>query len=100
MSRLASWGIVVANDLRIDPGGLRAGAISSEMIAAELTAETVDAAADSPTHTGVSAMDAAVSAVRARQSTRVSAQAADMLAGASRFEAVDEESAGGLAELM
>ncbi|MHC9296657.1 hypothetical protein ACRCUN_29690 [Mycobacterium sp. LTG2003] len=90
----------MANDLRVDPGGLRAGAISSEMIAAELTAETVDAALVSPTHTGVSAMDAAVSAARGRQSTRVSAQAGDMLAGASRFEAVDDETAGGLAELM
>lgn len=90
----------MANDLSVDPGGLRAGAISSEMIAAELTAETVGTAVESPTHTGVSAMDAAVSSVRARQSTRVSAQAGDMLAGASQFEAVDEETAGGLAELM
>jgi hypothetical protein len=90
----------MANDLRVDSGGLRAGANSSEMIAAELTVGYAGVGADSPTHVGVSAMDAAITAARARQSTRVSAQAADMLAGAIFFETADHESAGGMAELM
>ncbi|AFP41752.1 hypothetical protein MSMEI_5310 [Mycolicibacterium smegmatis MC2 155] len=48
----------------------------------------------------MSAMDAAITAARARQSTRINAQAADMLAGALLFETADEDSAGGMAELM
>ncbi|MBU8809133.1 hypothetical protein KL953_09510 [Mycolicibacterium goodii] len=90
----------MASDLRVDSGGLRAGAVSSEMIAAQLTLGHVGVGTDSPTHAGVSAMDAAVTAARARQSTRISAQAADMLAGALLFETADEDSAGGMAELM
>ena len=90
----------MANDLRVDPGGLRAGATSSAMIAAELTAEKVDVGTHSPTHAGVSAMEVAVAAARVRQSSRVGALAGAMMAGAGQFESVDEQSAGGVAELM
>ncbi|MGV0744894.1 hypothetical protein [Mycolicibacterium sp. XJ870] len=70
------------------------------MIAAALTAESFDVGTGGPTHAGVAVMDAAVAAARTRQSTRVSAHARDMLAGVSRYEGVDDQSAGGLAELM
>ena len=88
----------MANDLRVDSGGLRVGAMSSCVIAAELAAEAAEAGG--ALLRGVLAMDAAVSAIRACQSTRVSDQADDMLAGALHFEVADEQSAGGLAELM
>lgn len=91
----------MANDLRVDPGALRAGATSSEMIAAELrlTPARPDAGGY-PSSTGVVAMDGAVSAARTAQSSRVSAQAGDLSAAAQRYDAVDEQHAGGLAELM
>ncbi|MCV7067728.1 hypothetical protein [Mycolicibacterium houstonense] len=91
----------MANDLRVDPGALRAGATSSEMIAAELGASLVEPdIGNYPSCTGVAAMDAAVTTVRATQSSRVSAQAGDLSAAALQYDAADEHTAGGLAELM
>lgn len=91
----------MANDLRVDPGALRAGATSSEMIAAELgNAPASLDAGHYPSSTGVIAMDSAVITARTSQSSRVSAQAGDLSAAAQRYSAVDEQHAGGLAELM
>ncbi|WP_301120786.1 type VII secretion target [Mycolicibacterium fortuitum] len=91
----------MANDLRVDPGALRAGATSSEMIAAELgNAPAIPDAGHYPSSTGVIAMDGAVVTARASQASRVSAQAGDLSAAAQRYSAVDEQNAGGLAELM
>lgn len=91
----------MANDLRVDPGALRAGATSSEMIAAELGhAPAGPDAGRYPSSTGVVAMDGAVITARTSQSSRVSAQAGDLSAAAQRYSAVDEQHAGGLAELM
>ena len=91
----------MANDLRVDPGALRAGATSSEMIAAELGAPPDGPDAGGyPSSTGVVAMDGAVIAARMCQSNRVSAQAGDLSAAALRYAAVDEQYSGGLAELM
>ncbi|MUL85310.1 hypothetical protein FZI95_24885 [Mycobacterium sp. CBMA247] len=91
----------MANDLRVDPGALRAGATSSEMIAAELGASpTSSDAGGYPSCTGVTAMDSAVITARSSQSSRVSAQAGVLSAAALRYDAIDEQSAGGLAELM
>ncbi|WP_269085839.1 hypothetical protein [Mycolicibacterium peregrinum] len=41
-----------------------------------------------------------MSTARTSQSSRVSAQAGDLSAAAQRYDAVDEQHAGGLAELM
>ncbi len=91
----------MANDLRVDPGALRAGATSSAMIAAELGASRPRPDAGSyPSGTGVAAMDSAVTTARSFQSSRVSAQAGDLSAAAVRYGVVDEQSAGGMAELM
>ncbi|MBU9766541.1 hypothetical protein FR943_22195 [Mycobacterium sp. TNTM28] len=91
----------MANDLRVDPGALRAGATSSEMIAAELRASaTAPDAGDYPSCAGVSAMDAAVITARGTQSGRVSAQAGDLSAAALRYDVSDGHTAGGMAELM
>ena len=91
----------MANDLRVDPGALRAGATSSEMIAAELGASRAcPDAGGYPSCAGVLAMDSAVTTARSSQSHRVSAQAGDLSAAALRYDASDEQSAGGMAELM
>lgn len=91
----------MANDLRVDPGALRAGATSSELIAAELGVSPARPDAGGyPSSTGVSAMDDAVITARSSQSGRVSAQAGHLSAAAHRYTATDEQHAGGLAELM
>ncbi|CRZ18501.1 hypothetical protein [Mycolicibacterium neworleansense] len=91
----------MANDLRVDPGALRAGATSSELIAAELGVPPARPDAGGyPSSSGVSAMDDAVISARACQSGRVSAQAGHLSAAAHRYAASDEQHAGGLAELM
>lgn len=91
----------MANDLRVDPGALRAGATSSEMIAVELGAAPAGSGVgEYPSSSGVAAMDTAVVHVRTMQSGRVSAQAGDLSAAAGRYDAIDEQSAGGVAELM
>lgn len=91
----------MANDLRVDPGALRAGATSSEMIAAELGVSPVCTDAGGyPSSTGVAAMDDAVSSARTSQAGRVSAQAGHLSAAALQYAAADEQHAGGLAELM
>lgn len=91
----------MANDLRVDPGALRAGATSSATIAAELGAPLGRPDAGGyPSSTGVAAMDDAVITARASQSGRVSTQAGHLSAAAVRYSAIDEQHAGGLAELM
>ncbi|WP_254849117.1 hypothetical protein [Mycobacterium sp. GA-1841] len=71
------------------------------MIAVELGAASVDSGVGGyPSSSGVAAMDSAVMNVRAMQSGRVSAQAGDLSAAAGRYDAIDEQSAGGVAELM
>ncbi len=91
----------MANDLRVDPGALRAGATSSEMIAAELgVSHARPDAGGYPSSTGVSAMDDAVITARTTQAGRVRAQAGYLSAAALQNAAVDEQHAGGLAELM
>lgn len=91
----------MANDLRVDPGALRAGATSSALIAAELGALPMSPNSGGyPSCAGVSAMDSAVITARTTQSSRVSAQAGDLSAAAFRYDSADEHSAGGLAELM
>lgn len=91
----------MANDLRVDPGALRAGATSSEVIATELGIPPARPDAGSyPSSSGVAAMDDAVITARATQSGRVRAQAGYLSAAAYRYGAIDEQHAGGLAELM
>ncbi|MDH6198878.1 hypothetical protein M2272_005542 [Mycobacterium frederiksbergense] len=91
----------MANDLRVDPGALRAGATSSEMIAVELGASPVGGGAGGYSScSGVVAMDAAVTTMRTMQSGRVSAQAGDLSAAALQYDAIDGQTAGGLADLL
>ncbi|MCG7610417.1 MULTISPECIES: hypothetical protein [Mycobacterium] len=71
------------------------------MIAAELGVPPARPDAGSyPSSTGVAAMDDAVITARASQSGRVRTQAGYLSAAAHRYGAVDEQHAGGLAELM
>ncbi|MGV9801191.1 hypothetical protein ACWDTP_24410 [Mycobacterium sp. NPDC003449] len=91
----------MANGLRVDWSGLNAGAANSELIAAELTVDARAGADNSqPSYRGLSAMDSAVLSARTRQSARVSGQAEVLSAAGVQYEAIDTQTAGGLAELM
>jgi hypothetical protein len=77
-------------DLRVDVGGLHTAAASSGDIAAELTGAASGSSTSShPSAAGVTAVDAAISATRQRQSTRISGQATDLTTGAGHYENTD-----------
>lgn len=92
----------MAEDLNVDPAGLRAAAASSEGLAATLgtTPPAVSASGSQATHTAVSALDAAIAAARGSQSRRVAQQAADVQSASTSYRSSDDRSASNLAETM
>ncbi|CPR93365.1 hypothetical protein PP568_06965 [Mycobacteroides abscessus] len=82
----------MANGLEVDAGGLRTAAFSSEVTAASLTAGSFDAAASSqPSGAGVSAMNAALTSVRDRQSARITGQVGDLTTSSALYESTDSD---------
>lgn len=82
----------MANGLEVDTGGLRVAAADSDGIAAGLTGGTLDAAASAqPSGAGVASMNAALAAVKSRQSTRMSGQAEDLSVSSARYDTTDTD---------
>ena len=83
-------GFGVANELEVDSGDLRATAAGSDALAGALrgTAAT-GSVGGQPSAAGVAALDAAINAVRARQSARVSGQAGDLSVAGARYDDTD-----------
>lgn len=66
----------MGNELDVDSSDLRAAAAGADAIAETLAgAATAGSTGAQPSTAGVSALDAAISAIRTRQSARVSGQA-------------------------
>ncbi|BBZ18609.1 type VII secretion target [Mycolicibacterium gadium] len=84
----------MGNELEVDSGDLRAAAAGSDAAAGTLAGAAVGGPTGAqPSAAGVSALDAAMSATRARQSARVSGQAGDLTVAAARYDNTDGGSA-------
>ncbi|MCK0177616.1 hypothetical protein [Mycolicibacterium sp. F2034L] len=80
----------MANELEVDADGLRSAAGSSAAAAAALTEAVLDEPAGSkPSSVGVAAVNAALTAARGRQSSRITSRADDMLVSAARYDTAD-----------
>lgn len=80
--------------LEVNAGGLRVAAANSDDAATSLTSAATDGPTGSrPSSAGVSAFDAAIDAVRGRQSSRITGQASALSAGASRYDGTDRADA-------
>lgn len=93
----AGWqvgGIGVANGLEVDAEGLLAAGVSSDDIAAALTAVDVPENASAlSSSAGIAALNEALAATRTRQSQRIASQAADMSVSSARYDGADAASA-------
>lgn len=80
----------MANEMEVDSGDLRVAAAGSDALAGALrgTAAT-GSVGGQPSAAGVAALDAAINAVRARQSARVSGQAGDLSVAGARYDDTD-----------
>lgn len=87
----------MAGHLSVDGTGLNAAGNSSMDVAEALAASTANATSgDRPSDGGVSALDGALGAVRARQSARASRQGADMLVASAKYADTDGGTADGI----
>lgn len=88
-------------ELSVDADGLRSSAMAGQAIGAALSAETASTGSISqPSQAGVLALDTAVNSVRARQANRVTGQAADLTAAATRYDDTDGSAAEDLSVTM
>lgn len=82
----------MANELEVDAGGLQTAASSSEAAAAGLTNTAFSSATSAqPSGAGVAAINAALTAVRQRQSDRITGQAGDLTTSSALYEATDSD---------
>jgi hypothetical protein len=89
----ADEGFGVANELEVDTGDLRVAAAGSDALAQVLRgAAASGSVGGQPSAAGVAALDAAIDAVRARQSARVSGQAGDLSVAGVRYDDTDGRS--------
>ncbi|MHC9296713.1 hypothetical protein ACRCUN_29970 [Mycobacterium sp. LTG2003] len=81
----------MANELEVNASGLQAAAASSEATAraALAGAELGGLSASRPSSAGVAAVNAALTAARGRQSSRIAGQAGDMSASGARYDTTD-----------
>ncbi|CDO08069.1 hypothetical protein C1S82_18405 [Mycolicibacterium cosmeticum] len=87
----------MTGELILDTGGLNAGAARSEATAASLIGTTFTMSMNSqPSAGGVAAVNAALSAVQGRQSTRITGQAGDMTTGAAAYTKTDTDGSGAI----
>ncbi|HET6731681.1 hypothetical protein [Mycobacterium sp.] len=83
-------GFGVANELQVESADLRVAAAGSDALAGALRATgTTGSVGGQPSAAGVAALDAAINAVRARQSARVSGQASDLSVAGARYDDTD-----------
>ena len=85
----------MGNELGVDSSDLRAAAAGGDAIAETLAgAAAAGSTGAQPSAAGVSALDAAISAIRTRQSARLSGQASDLSVASARYDDTDGVSAG------
>ncbi len=81
-------------DLQVDAGSLSAAASSGDTVAAELVTDAaVGVSGDQPSEMGVSAFDAALSAVQTHQSERVSENAGQLHGASAVYTTADGDGA-------
>lgn len=84
----------MGNELEVDSGDLRAAAADSDAVAGTLAGASGGGPTGAhPSAAGVAALDAAIGAMRARQSARVSGQAGDLSVAGARYDGTDGVSA-------
>ncbi|GAB5895396.1 hypothetical protein [Mycolicibacterium mageritense] len=82
----------MANELEVDSVGLRIAAADSEFAtSALLGVESGGASGSRPSSAGVAAVNAALTAVQARHSQRVTGQAGDMSVSSARYDTTDDD---------
>ncbi|MCZ0730909.1 hypothetical protein [Mycolicibacterium iranicum] len=82
----------MAGDLKVDTGGLSAGAASSEITAASLAGTALsNSTSTQPSAAGVAAVNATLAALQGRQSIRITDQAGDMSSGAAAYGRADAD---------
>lgn len=85
----------MASELEVDGGGLRGAATSSDAIAAvELSgAQACSPVSGRSTAAGVTAVNAALAAMRERQRSRMTGQASDLSVSSARYDSTDTDGA-------
>ena len=84
----------MGNELEVDSGDLWAAAADSDAVAGTLAGAAAGGPTGAqPSAAGVAALDAAISAMRVRQSARVSGQAGDLTVAAAHYDNTDGDSA-------
>lgn len=82
----------MSGELRVDVDGLRSAGANSGALAAGLSGGGADAGTTGTTHpsaAGIAAMDAAITSVLGRQSTRLTGQADALTTSSANYEATD-----------
>jgi len=80
----------MGNGLEVDSGDLRAAAAGGDALARTLAGAGAEGSIGAqPSAAGVAALDSAISAVRARQSARMSSQAGDLTGASARYDDTD-----------
>lgn len=84
----------MGNELEVNADDLRVAAAGSDSVAGTLAGVATESSTGAqPSAVGIAALDSAVSAVRARQSARVSGQAGDLWVAGARYDDTDGGSA-------
>jgi hypothetical protein len=84
----------VGNELEVNADDLRVAAAGSDSVAGTLVGVVAEGSTGGqPSAVGVAALDSAISAMRARQSARVSGQAGDLSVASARYDDTDGVSA-------
>ncbi|MFV8172437.1 MULTISPECIES: hypothetical protein [Mycolicibacterium] len=87
----------MANELHVDAAGLQAAAASSDAVATALTsADAGNPSSSQPSAAGVTAMNAALTSVRERQSSRITGQSADLSVSGVRYDSTDGDGRDGI----
>lgn len=89
----AGWGIGVANELEVDPAGLRVAATDSDLTSADLlgSAQVRTPSSAHPSAAGVAAVNAALASLQSRQSTRMTRQADTLSVSSVRYGTTDSD---------
>lgn len=84
----------MASGLEVNTDGLRTASGASDIVASALKVGTaVGASGSHASYAGVGTFDAAIGALRDRQSVRISSQADDLSVSSARYEHVDGDAA-------
>lgn len=83
----------MANDLNVDASGLRVAAASSEVVATTALNDPGVGGPSSlnPSAAGVTAVNAALTAVQGRQQKRMTGQAGDLSVSGARYDTTDSD---------